>query len=346
MKITAESIVMRAADDMHLHVRQGQMLADVLPHTMGWCGRALIMPNTKPPILTAEDAMRYKREILEAMKPSNDRITDSEPLMTIMITPATTPEMIFAAKAAGVIAGKIYPKGMTTNSDDGVIDYMALDDVFQAMSECGLVACFHGEVPWSNCCLDREDKFLPFFANIAYAFPKLRMVLEHVTTEKGVVCVGRLPENVAATITPHHLVLTIDDVIGGMLKPHHFCKPVAKRPEDRAALICTAISGNPKFFLGTDSAPHPRGAKECDTGCAGVFTAPIAVQVGIHVFSEAGRLDQLEPFYSRFGAEFYQLPLNRRQVEYERQPWTVPTAYFQSEVVPLWAGRQLNWRLT
>ncbi len=345
MEMTPNSIIMRAADDMHLHVRQGQMLDDVLPYTMDWCQRAIIMPNTKPPILTGEDVLRYREEIGAVMTSSGVGFIGFKPLMTIMITPQTTPEMIFGAHRFGAVAGKIYPKGMTTNSDDGVLDYLARYPVFKVMSEVGMVACFPGEPPWSRSCLARAVHFLDTFEQIALAFPKLRMVLEHVTTERGVVCVERLPENVAATITLHHMVLTIDDVIGGMLKPHHFCKPVAKRPEDRAALVRAAISGNPKFFLGTDSAPHPRNAKECDSGCAGIFTAPVAGPIGIHIFREAGRMDRLESFYSRFGAEHYHLPLNIREVEYKREPHVIHDYYFTSEVVLLWAGRQIDWKL-
>jgi dihydroorotase len=267
--------------------------------------------------------------------------------MTIKIVPSTTPATIREAKAAGVVAGKLYPEGVTTNSSDGVRDFMELADVFGAMAEAGLVLCLHGETP-DAFCLDREEAFLAeVLPTIAASFPGLRIVLEHVSTAAAVEWVrGQAPagaHDVAATITVHHLLLTLDDVVGGMLAPHHFCKPVAKRPADRAAIVAAAVSGDPRFFLGTDSAPHLRAAKEAAHGCAGVFTAPVALPLLAARFDEHDALDRLEAFCSGHGARFYGLPGNEGTVQLVREPWTVPADC--AGVVPLAAGTTLPWRV-
>jgi dihydroorotase len=263
-----EAITIRRPDDWHVHLRDGELLTAVAPATARHFGRALVMPNLTPPVKTGADAMAYKERILAATEGSG-----FEPLMTIKLLPETTAEWIQEAKQAGVIAGKLYPQGVTTNSEDGWSEIEVLDPAFAAMEAAGMVLCLHGEAP-DAFCLDREERFVrDVLPAIAGKFPRLRIVLEHVTTRVGVEMVRELP-NVAGTITVHHLLLTLDDVIGGALNPHHFCKPVAKRPEDREALVEAAIRSE-RFFLGTDSAPHLKENKECAAGCAGVYTSPV-----------------------------------------------------------------------
>jgi dihydroorotase len=334
------SLTLRRPDDLHLHLRDGALLAQVLPHSAAAFGRGLVMPNTEPPVVTGADAERYRKEIL-SVRPDGSPF---EPLMTIKIVPSTTPAIVRDAAAAGVVAGKLYPEGVTTNSSDGVRDVLALGSVFAAMSDAGLVLCLHGESP-DAFCLDREERFLfEVLPELARSFPDLRIVLEHVSTAAAVDWVQHQPgTNVAATITVHHLLLTLDDVVGGMLAPHHFCKPVAKRPADRAAIVAAAVSGDPRFFLGTDSAPHPRAAKESAHGCAGVFTAPVALPLLATVFEEQGALAALEGFCSVHGAAFYGLPPNPGTVRLVREPWTVPADY--DGVVPLNAGSTLPWQV-
>jgi len=263
--------------------------------------------------------------------------------MTIKLMADTTPEMIHAAYRRCAIAGKLYPEGVTTNSEDGIKNIHELFPVFEAMGDVGMVLSLHGEVP-GVFCMDREKAFLDTLGTIAHKFPKLRIVLEHITTQEAVKTVRGLPNNVAATITAHHLVLNLDDVVGGMLQPHNFCKPIAKRPEDQEVLREAAIGGNPKFFLGTDSAPHLRPKKECASGCAGVYTAPVAMPILAHVFEEENALDKLANFTSKFGADFYKLPPPNGTLLLEKgEPWTIPETSFY-DVVPLWAGRQIAWK--
>jgi dihydroorotase len=333
----------RRPDDFHVHLRQGEILAGVLPATALTFGRALVMPNTLPPILTAADAVSYRQAIcVEIAKLGADHF---HPLMTIKLVSSTTPQTILAARAAGVVAGKLYPEGVTTNSEDGVRDLEALYPVFEQMQACEMVLCLHGESP-GVFCMDREQHFalsvLPFLAG---CFPKLRIVLEHVTTAAALRTVESLHDKVAATVTPHHLLLTLDDVVGDKLQPHHFCKPIAKTPQDRDALIAAAVSGNPKFFLGTDSAPHPRDQKECASGCAGVFCAPVAMEVLAEVFEQQEALPKLEALTSEFGARFYGLPLNDSYVQLVREPYAVPQ-YIEvgdTQLAPFRAATVLNW---
>ena len=330
---------MRMPDDFHLHLRSGEMLRAVLPHTARQFKRAIIMPNTTPPVLNDVDVRAYRQAIV-----TTPNCSGFEPLMTIQIIEATTPETIIKAKAAGAIAGKVYPRGMTTNSANGVYDYEKIYPVLAAMEECGMLVLFHGESPDPDAfCLDREAKFLKILKGVANTFTRLKIVMEHTTTAKAVDCVHELPANVAATITVHHLFLTLNDVIGDKLEPHHFCKPVAKRPEDRAVLVTAAIGGNPKFFLGTDSAPHLKGAKECSSGCAGVYTAPIAIPLLLELFERHGAADKLEDFCSGFGADFYGLPRNKETISLIREEWTVPPIC--DGVIPFRAGQTIGWRM-
>lgn len=343
-----QTLTIRRPDDFHAHFRTGEMLTAVLPLTAAHFARAIAMPNLKDPVLTAADAARYEEEIMLNLMmttgPDAPRIKEFKPLMTIQITESTTPEMIREARAIGVLAGKVYPRGRTTNSDNGVLDYKKLAPVYQAMSDCGMRLLLHGESPDPESeVLDREHDFLETLEWISANFPNLMIVLEHVTTKAAVECVMALPYNVAATITVHHLLITLDDVIGDKLQPHLFCKPVAKRREDQKALIAAATSGNPKFFLGTDSAPHPRSDKECSACSAGVFSAPVALAALAEVFDIADALDKLEDFVSRFGAEHYNLPLNEGTITLVKQSWKVPAVY--GTVVPLLAGEEVEWRV-
>jgi dihydroorotase len=333
------SLTIRRPDDFHVHVRQGDLLAPMVQATARYFKRALIMPNTNPPILTELDAFTY-RELIKGVSPAG-----FEPLMTIKITPDTTQEHIHEA-AGEVIAGKLYPDGVTTGSANGVRDFKALSPVFSTMEKTGMVLCLHGEDPGDDVfCLDREEAFLGTLSWILQTFPDLKVVMEHLSTAAAADFVWQYPaDNLAATVTAHHLDLTLDDVIGGKLMPHHFCKPVAKRPEDRERLIQAVTEpGQTKFFLGTDSAPHLRGDKECDCGAAGVFTAPLALPLLAEIFERANALDRLEQFTSLNGARFYGLPLNEEQVTLVREEWTVPDQY--DGVVPLRAGKTIQWKV-
>lgn len=343
----SHSIKIRRPDDMHVHLREGGMLQLVAPLTAKDFARALVMPNTNTPILSGWDVAKYRGEIKLAAP-------GFEPLMTIKLVESTTPEIILAAQAAGAIAAKVYPQGVTTNSADG-IDPEAVMDTYEALEACGMVLCLHGEMP-GVFCMDREAAFLTSLETIAGIFPKLKIVLEHVTTAAAVRCVERLGPNVAATITVHHLMLTLDDVVGDKIQPHNFCKPIAKTPADRAALREAATSGNPKFFLGTDSAPHSRYHKECASGCAGVFTAPVAMPLLAEIFETEGSLGDgpvLERFTSEFGARFYGLPLNEGTLTLVRKPWTshreyqIPSNEMDSardRVRPFLPGREMPWQ--
>jgi dihydroorotase len=326
--------------DLHVHLRDGKMLERMVKHTSAHFGHALVMPNTTKPILTAEDAQEYKREICRIAALEN--LPHFTPLMTIKLVASTTPEIVRQASKAGVIAGKLYPEGVTTNSADGVSNFESLYPVFEAMQECDMVLCLHGEVP-GVFVLDREAAFLKTLIDISRAFPNLRIVLEHVTTEEAVETVRLLPYNVSATITVHHLFTTLDDVIGGMLRPHLFCKPVAKTEGDRKALIGAAIGDSMRFFLGTDSAPHLVGKKECSSGCAGVFTAPVAMACLAEIFEQYGALERLQGFTSTFGRVFYRLPPGPGTLELVKEPWVVPAEY--DGVVPFRAGETLPWKV-
>lgn len=327
-------------DDFHVHLRQGELLDHVLAPTALIYGRALVMPNLTPPILTGADALAYRHRIQDGATALG--ATTFEPLMTIKLVGTTTPRTITEAKNAGVIAGKVYPEGVTTNSEDGVKNMTSLWPAFAQMETEGMVLCLHGETP-GVFCMDRESHFLDTLDELANVFPKLRIVLEHVTTEDAVMMVEELPDTVAATITVHHLLLTLDDVVGDKLRPHHFCKPIAKREQDRRRLVVAATSGSPKFFLGTDSAPHLRDTKECASGCAGIYTSPVAMEVLAELFEREGRLERLEAFTSAFGARFYGLPLNERYVDLEKvDPYLVPER-LPGDIVPFRAGENLHW---
>jgi dihydroorotase len=324
--------------DMHVHLRQGELLSCVTPFTAQHFSRALVMPNLKPPICTPEALKKYREEILVA---AGSR-AEFEPLMTFKIMPGMSPEYLLALKEAGAIAGKVYPKGLTTNAEDGVEDYFALWSVFSKMQELGLVLCLHGEKPGANIeGLDREKAFLRTLFFMARTFPNLHIVLEHITTEAAVEAVLQLPNNVAATITVHHLLLTHDDVGGDRMRPHNYCKPVAKRSSDRAALIEAAISGCPKFFFGSDSAPHTRETKECSECCAGIFTAPVALPLLAQIFDQHNALPRLETFVHHAAGKFYGLKTSACALRLVKERWNIPRQF--GNIVPFMAGERLEW---
>ncbi|WP_456373404.1 dihydroorotase [Thiolapillus sp.] len=342
----SEKISLVRPDDWHLHLRDGDVLADILPHTAARFGRAIVMPNLKPPVTTVEQARDYRQRILDALPARSD----FEPLMTLYLTDNTTPEEIRKARRSGFIhAVKYYPAGATTNSDSGVTDIQAVHAVLESMAEEGLPLLVHGEItdPAVDV-FDREAVFiervlLPLLARI----PALKIVFEHITTADAVDLVRQTPERLGATITPQHLMMNRNAIFQGGINPHHYCLPVLKREEHRQALVSAATSGDPRFFLGTDSAPHPRTAKESACGCAGMYSAHAAIEFYAQVFDEAGALDRLEGFASFHGADFYGLPRNTDRISLMREAWKVPEIlrFGKQELVPLGAGEVLSWRL-
>lgn len=329
--------------DMHVHLRDDDTLGIVAPITARDCACALVMPNLTPPIRIAHDVRTYRDRILAAAGTKGN----FRPLMTFKILPDTDPRSIEGLLGVeDLVAGKIYPKGLTTNADDGVEDFFALGKVYEVMEKHDLVLCLHGELPGRTPELKREQAFLRTLKFIARTFPGLRIVLEHITTAAAVDAVLSLPNNVAATITVHHLLLTHDDVVGAKLHPHHFCKPVAKMRKDRTALRKAALSGCPKFFFGSDSAPHPRGAKECADCCAGIFTAPVALPLLAEFFEKHGALERLEAFVRNFAVRFYQprgLGSDDGELLLVKHPWKVPEEI--GGIVPFYAGKEISWRV-
>jgi dihydroorotase len=337
----------RRPDDFHVHLREGDILKGVLPYTARNFGRALVMPNLKHAVTSRERATLYENQILQ-LSQGYDWGVGFEPLMTIKLTQETVKSTIMLASSGGVTAVKLYPEGVTTNSENGVRDIEKIDDsAFKAMVEIGMPLCVHAEEP-GVFSMDRENAYLTRVSQLARKFPKLKIVIEHASTSAAIKFVEDSGPNVAATITAHHLVLTLDDIVGDRLNPHNFCKPIAKRPQDRDALLAAAFSGNPKFFLGTDSAPHVSNTKECASGCAGCFTAPIAIELLATVFDQKGKLPMLEPFMSENGAKFYGLKPNEGTITLERSEWTIPAAYSVGGgevVVPFMAGQKLAWKV-
>ncbi len=333
-------------DDWHLHLRDGAELASVVGYTARTFARAIVMPNLKPPVTTVELAGRY-RERIRAAVPAG---TAFEPLMTLYLTDATAPEEIDRAAESGFVAGvKLYPAGATTHSDAGVTSLARCAATLARMEERDVVLQVHGEATGDDVDpYDRESAFIEReLAPLAARHPELRIVLEHVTTRAGVEFVRSGGKNIAATVTPQHLLYNRGAMFRGGLRPHLYCLPILKRERDREALLAAATSDDSRFFLGTDSAPHARGAKESACGCAGVFSAPAAIELYARAFEEAGRLDRLEAFASFNGADFYGLPRNRGRVTLERRDWTVPASlpFGAGEIVPMCAGETLAWQL-
>jgi len=332
-------------DDWHLHLRDGALLAAVLPDTARQFARAIVMPNLKPPVTTVAQARAYRERIVTALPKG----AQFEPLMTLYLTDVTKPQEIAAAKASGFVhAVKYYPAGATTNSENGVTDLQRVYPVLAELEKHDLPLLLHGEVTDADVdVFDREAVFIErHLVLLARAFPKLRMVLEHVTTREGVAFVEQAGPNIAATITAHHLLLNRNAMFAGGIRPHAYCLPVLKREAHRAALVQAATGGNPKFFLGTDSAPHGRRTKEAACGCAGVYTAHSALELYAETFDAAGRLDRLEAFASFHGADFYQLPRNSGKVTLVREPWTVSRELGLGDdvLVPMRAGETLAWK--
>jgi dihydroorotase len=340
------SVVLRRPDDWHLHLRDGAALQAVAPFTAARFARAIVMPNLTPPITTTALALAYRQRILAAL-PADAKF---EPLMTLYLTERTDPREIERAHASGAIWGcKLYPAGATTHSDAGVADIRRIDAVLARMSELDLVLQVHGEVtdPAVDV-FEREARFIETaLAGVVERFPTLRIVLEHVSTREGVRFVEQARRGVAATLTPHHLLLNRNALLAGGIRPHHYCLPILKSEADRVALVAAATGGSPKFFLGTDSAPHGRLTKEAACGCAGIFSAHAAIELYAEVFAAAGALERLQSFASEFGADFYGLPRNVEKMTLLRDPWRVPhsLAFGNDELVPFRAGGEITWRI-
>jgi len=338
-------ITITRPDDWHLHVRDGDILNDVVPATAACFGRAIIMPNLVPPVTDASAAMAYRDRILAAA-----RGTDFQPLMTLYLTESTTAETIREAKAAGVVAAKLYPAGATTNSASGVTDIRNIYPVLEAMADCGMLLLVHGEVTDSDIDIfDREKVFLErVLAPTLAAFPTLRVVLEHITTADSADFVrSHQGNNLGATLTPQHLMYNRNHMLVGGIRPHLYCLPILKRNKHQEALREVVASGDPRFFLGTDSAPHAKDKKEAACGCAGCYSAYGAIGLYADIFEELGILDKLEAFASFNGADFYGLPRNTDTVTLVREPWTMPEhlPLAGGDIVPLKAGETVNWRL-
>ncbi|HET8802595.1 MAG TPA: dihydroorotase [Marinobacter sp.] len=340
-----DQLTITRPDDWHLHVRDGDVLRDVVPATAACFGRAIIMPNLVPPVTTARDAGAYRDRILAAATG-----TGFEPLMTLYLTETTTPGMIRDAKAAGVVAAKLYPAGATTNSDSGVTDIRNIYPVLEAMANCGMLLLVHGEVTDADIDIfDREKVFLErVLAPTLDAFPALKVVLEHITTADSAEFVRQhTGENLAATLTPQHLMYNRNHMLVGGIRPHLYCLPILKRNRHQQALRDAVVSGNPRFFLGTDSAPHARDRKEAACGCAGCYSAYGAITLYADIFEELGVLDKLEAFASFNGADFYGLARHTDTITLVRDPWTMPDQLPLADgtIVPLKAGETINWRL-
>ena len=341
-----DRLTLARPDDWHLHLRDGQAMASVLEHTARRFGRAIVMPNLKPPVRTTQQALHYRERILGELPEGST----FDPLMTLYLTDDTPPEEIGRAKLSGRVHGvKLYPAGATTHSDEGVTRISRCFHALEKMEQLGLPLLIHGEVtdPMVDV-FDREKAFIDeVLGPIVERFSSLKIVLEHITTRDAVQYIEVTGPNVAATVTPHHLLLNRNALFLGGIRPHHYCLPVLKREEHREALVEAATSGNPKFFLGTDSAPHARGSKEAACGCAGVYSAHAAIELYATAFEEAGALDKLEGFASHFGADFYGLARNQESITLLRREWTVPKSlrFGGEELVPLRAGETIPWQL-
>ena len=341
-----DRLTLKRPDDWHLHLRDGPAMAAVLAHAARQFARAIVMPNLKPPVRKTYEALDYRERILAALPEG----AAFEPLMTLYLTDDTPPEEIARAKLSGRVHGvKLYPAGATTHSDAGVTRLSRCWRTLEKMEEVGLPLLIHGEsTDPAVDVFDREKVFIEeVLGPVVEHFSNLKVVLEHITTREAAQYVEVTGPNVAATITAHHLLMNRNALFMGGIRPHHYCLPVLKREEHREALVAAATSANPKFFLGTDSAPHPRRDKEAACGCAGVYTGHAALELYAVAFEEAGALDKLEGFASLFGPRFYGLPVNQETVTLAREEWTVPQRleFGGEELVPLRAGEKLPWKL-
>ncbi|MBU1264137.1 MAG: dihydroorotase [Gammaproteobacteria bacterium] len=340
-----DTLTITRPDDWHIHFRDGAAMQSVLPDTTRVFGRAIAMPNLRPPVVNVADAMAYRGRLLAAAAG-----TSFEPLMTLYLTDNTTPEEIRRARASGFVhAVKYYPAGATTNSDSGVTELTRAYPAIAAMEEVGMPLLLHGEVVDPEVdVFDREAVFIErHLTRLLRDFPRLKIVLEHITTRQAAEFVTAAPANVAATITVHHLLYNRNAMFNGGIRPHLFCLPVLKREQHRQALVAAAISGNPKFFLGTDSAPHAVGAKETACGCAGIYSAHAAIELYAEAFEDAGALDRLEAFASFYGADFYGLPRHTDALTLKRESWDAPASLRLGDetLVPLRAGETIRWRV-
>jgi dihydroorotase len=341
-----DRLTLKRPDDWHLHLRDGAAMASVVADAARQFARAIVMPNLRPPVRTTYEALDYRERILAALPEG----AAFEPLMTLYLTDDTPPEEIARAKLSGRVHGvKLYPAGATTHSDAGVTRLSRCFRTLEKMEELGLPLLVHGEsTDPAIDVFDREKAFIEeVLGPTVERFSALKVVLEHITTREAAQYVEVTGPNVAATITAHHMLMNRNALFMGGIRPHHYCLPVLKREQHREALVEAATSGNPKFFLGTDSAPHPRADKEAACGCAGIYTAHAALELYAVAFEEAGALDKLEGFASVFGARFYGLPPNQETVTLARQPWTLPQRlkFGDQELVPLRAGEKLPWKL-
>lgn len=340
-----EKITLTRPDDWHLHVRNSAILKSVLPHTTRQFGRAIIMPNLKPPVTTVAHALQYRNEILAALPKG----ADFDPLMVLYLTETTSQDEIKKATQNKHIHGfKLYPAGATTHSDSGVTNLLAVYPLFEYMQELDMPLLIHGEVTRDDIDIfDREREFIERdLTAIVRQFPALRIVVEHATTEDAVQFVESAPNNIAATITPQHLMYNRNALLAGGIRPHHYCLPILKREKHRQALVKAATSGNRKFFLGTDSAPHLQHLKESACGCAGCYSAHAALEFYAEIFAEANALDKLEGFASFHGADFYGLPHNTSQVTLKKKAWKIPEHFVieNHRLIPLKAGETIHWK--
>ncbi|MCL2284138.1 MAG: dihydroorotase [Fibromonadales bacterium] len=328
------NITLPLPDDFHIHLRQGKDLENYAKSAALQFGRVLAMPNTEPPVNSAESVKKYKEEILTAAP-------GLEVLLTFKLNKNYSEQELLEMRKNGAVAAKYYPLGVTTNSQDGVAKIEDMYPTIELMEKHDFVLCLHGEEPGAFC-LDREKEFLKHLEKLCETFPKLRIVLEHVSSAEAVECVKNLPQNVAATVTVHHLILTLNDIVGDSLRPQNFCKPLPKLPKDKEAVRAAVFSGNKKFFLGTDSAPHSLEKKESLCGAAGVYSAPVAIPVLIEEFENENKLDLLSNFIAGFGADFYKIPRQAKTVIYTQKEWQVPKTI--DGAVPLKAGEVLRWQ--
>ncbi len=341
-----DRLVITRPDDWHLHLRDTQALAAVVPFTAGQFRRAVVMPNLRPPVINAGQALAYRQRILEALPPG----TDFDPLMTLYLTDNTTPQVISeAATSRHIVAVKLYPAGATTNSDSGVTDIDNTLASLERMAELGMPLLVHGEVTDNTDVFEREQRFIDqVLAPLAWRLPELKIVLEHITTADAVAFVNSGRPGLAATVTPQHLLMNRNALFSGGIRPHHYCLPVLKHERHREAVLNAATSGSGRFFLGTDSAPHARSAKENPCGCAGIFSAHAGIEFYAEAFEQAGKLDMLQSFASEAGPDFYGLPRNTDTITLVREPWQVPDSYpylANDPIVPLRAGETITWRM-
>lgn len=333
-------------DDWHTHLRDGDALQETCKSVSRYFARAIVMPNLKPANTTVEEALAYRDRILKALPTGNH----FQPLMTLYLTEKTSvDEIIKAAQHPHIYACKLYPAGATTNSDAGVKHINTIFPVLAAMEEHGLPLLVHGEVTDQNADIfDRELLFIEnIFKPLTTRFPKLKIVFEHITTQDAVEFVKESPSTIAATITAHHLLFNRNHMLSGGIRPHYYCLPILKKNSHQLALIEAATSGNPKFFLGTDSAPHAQNQKENACGCAGLYSAPAAIELYAQVFEQANALDKLEGFASFFGADFYQVPRNKKTITLTKENWTMPNYFMLGEqkVIPISAGETISWKV-